>query len=96
MSFVCVDGKPFLRVLVVGKKVNTSLKEGLDLWVAGRGQRAAPLRVLAFCTSEPPTAACSAEGVKGEKGREVTDMSYSSLAEQWTVLAQYGELVPSY
>ena len=36
------------------------------------------------------------EGVKGEKGREVTDMSYSSLAEQWTTLAQYGELVPSY
>ena len=34
MSFVC-DGKPFLRVLVVGKKVNTSLQEGLDLWIAG-------------------------------------------------------------
>ena len=26
MSFVC-DGKPFLRVLVVGKKVNTSLQD---------------------------------------------------------------------
>ena len=34
MSFVC-DGKPFLRVFVVGKKVNTSLQEGLDLWIAG-------------------------------------------------------------
>ena len=34
VSFVC-DGKPFLRVFVVGKKVNTSLQEGLDLWVAG-------------------------------------------------------------
>ena len=34
MSFVC-DGKPFLRILVVGKKVNTSLQEGLDLWIAG-------------------------------------------------------------
>ena len=36
------------------------------------------------------------EGMKEEKGREVTDMNYSSLAEQWTVLAQYGELRPTY